>query len=139
MSHIQFEGVKVGLRQSKDGYVLSVGIHPDEIPDELTRDFIGSRYVVVMVRLGDDEMPMNREQTFPGDHAVKLAGILCRDPEFWDWLHQNEWLMDKNENACVEWLTSFLGIESRKELKTNSEARELFNNIRKRFEQWKSD
>lgn len=138
MDTIQFESVKAGLRQSKDGYMLTLSVHPNDIPDDLVKDFVGSRYMVVMVRLGDDETPMNREHAFPGDHAVKMAGILCRDPEFWDWLHENEWLHEKNETACVEWLVDFLGIESRKELKTNSEARELFNNIRKKFESWQS-
>ena len=118
--------------------MLTLSVHPNDIPDDLVKDFVGSRYMVVMVRLGDDETPMNREHAFPGDHAVKMAGILCRDPEFWDWLHENEWLQEKNETACVEWLVDFLGIESRKELKTNSEARELFNNIRKKFESWQN-
>jgi len=134
---IQFEGIKTGLKQSKDGYVLTMAVHPDDLPDNLMRDFVGSRYVVVMVRLGDDEQPMNRENEFPGDHAVKMAGILCRDPEFWDWLHKKEWLMEANEKACADWLTSYLDIESRKELKTDEEARHLFNQLRSSFEAWR--
>ena len=69
-STIQFEGIKAGLKQSKDGYVLTLAVHPDEIPDDLVRDFVGSRYVVVMVRLDQNEQPMNRSNEFPGDHAV---------------------------------------------------------------------
>lgn len=134
---IQFESIKAGLKQSKDGYVLTLAVHPDELPDALMRDFVGSRYVVVMVRLGDDEQPMNREGEFPGDHAVKMAGILCRDPEFWQWLHVKEWLMEQNEKACTEWLYYYLGIESRKELKTSEEARDLFNKLKASFEAWR--
>ena len=133
---IQFEGVKTGLKQSKDGYLLTMAVHPDELPNDLMRDFVGSRYVVVMVRLNDNEQPMNRDGEFPGDHAVKMAGILCRDPNFWDWLHEREWLMEKNEKACTEWVTTYLGIESRKELKTNEEARDLFNRIKASFDAW---
>lgn len=135
---IQFESIKAGLKQSKDGYVLTLAVHPDELPDALMRDFVGSRYVVVMVRLGDDEQPMNREGEFPGDTAVKMAGILCRDKEFWDWLHGKEWLMEKNEKACTEWLCSYLDIESRKELKTNEEARDLFNRLKASFNAWRN-
>jgi hypothetical protein len=102
------------------------------------RDFVGSRYVVVMVRLGDDEQPMNREGEFPGDAAVKMAGILCRDPEFWEWLHGKEWLMEKNEKACSEWIYSYLDIESRKELKTNESARDLFNRLKASFNAWRN-
>lgn len=135
-STIQFEGVKTGLKQSKDGYLLTMAVHPDELPSDLMRDFVGSRYVVVMVRLNDQEQPMSREGEFPGDHAVKMAGILCRDPNFWDWLNEKEWLLEKNEKACTEWVTSYLDIESRKELKTNEEARDLFNRLKASFDAW---
>jgi len=134
---IQFEAIKTGLKQSKDGYILTLAVHPDEIPDDLVRDFVGSRYVVVMVRLNEQEQPMNRGNEFPGDAAIKMAGILCRDPDFWEWLHVKEWLLEKNEFACTDWLTSFLGIESRKELKTNEEARELFMRLKASFDSWR--
>lgn len=136
METINFEAIKLGLKQSKDGFVLTLAVHPDEIPDELMRDFVGSRYQVVMVRLGDDDQPLSREGEFPGDHAVKMAGMLCRSPEFWVWLNKLEYLMEKNEAACTEWLISYLGIESRKELKTNKEARDLFNQLKRSFDAW---
>ncbi len=134
METLNFEGIKLGLKQSKDGFVLTLAVHPDDIPDELMRDFVGSRYQVVMVRLGDDDQPLSREGEFPGDHAVKMAGILCRDPDFWRWLNDREMLMEKNEKACTEWLTSYLSIESRKELKTDTEARNLFNQLKRSFD-----
>ena len=137
MDNIQFEAVKTGLKQSKDGYLLTLSVHPDEIQDDLMRDFVGSRYVVVMVRLGDDERPMNRDNEFPGDHAVKMAGMLCRDPEFWEWLHQKDLLMTKSEKECATWLSEYLGIESRKELKLNEDARDLFNRLKASFEAWR--
>jgi len=137
METLNFEAIKIGLKQSKDGFVLTLAVHPDDIPDDLTRDFIGSRYQVVMVRLGDDDQPLSREGEFPGDHAVKMAGILCRDPEFWRWLNDREMLMEKNEKACTEWLTSYLSIESRKELKTDTEARNLFNQLKLSFDAWR--
>lgn len=138
METLNFEGIKIGLKQSKDGFVLTLAVHPDDIPDELMRDFVGSRYQVVMVRLGDDDQPLSREGEFPGDHAVKMAGMLCRDPEFWKWLNDREMLMEKNEKACAEWLTSYLGIESRKELKTDTEARNLFNQLKRSFDAWRN-
>ena len=137
METLSFEAIKIGLKQSKDGFVLTLALHPSDIPHDLMTDFVGSRYQVVMVRLGDDEQPMSREGEFPGDHAVKMAGILCRDPEFWKWLNDREMLMEKNEKACAEWLTSYLGIESRKELKTDTEARSLFNQLKRSFDAWK--
>ena len=136
-SPIQFEGIKTAFRQSKDGYTLSLAIHPDEIPADLMLDFVGSRYMVVMVRLGDDDQPMVREDSFPGDAAVKAAGIICRDPEFWEWLFQKQMIFDKNEAAAKEFLYGYIGIETRKELKTDASARDLFNQLKKTFEAWK--
>lgn len=135
--HPNFEAIKLGLKQSKDGYVLTLAIHPDDLDEAIMRDFVGSRYQVVMVRLGDDDQPLSREGEFPGDHAVKMAGILCRDPDFWRWLNDREMLMEKNEKACTEWLTSYLSIESRKELKTDTEARNLFNQLKRSFDAWR--
>jgi len=134
--HPNFEAIKLGLKQSKDGYVLTLAIHPDDLDESVLRDFVGSRYQVVMVRLGDDDQPLSREGEFPGDHAVKMAGMLCRSQEFWRWLHDREMLMERNEAACTEWLISYLGIESRKELKTNTEARALFNQLKRSFDAW---
>jgi len=46
--------------------------------------------------------------------------------------------LEKNEKACSEWIYSYIGIESRKELKTNQEARELFNRLKASFEAWRN-
>jgi hypothetical protein len=58
METLQFEAVKVALKQDATGYVLTLKVHPDEIPDELMRDFVGTRYVIVAARLNDDETPV---------------------------------------------------------------------------------
>ena len=102
METIQFEGVKTALRQTKDGYSLTLAVHPDELPGDLMRDFVGSRYMVVMVRIGDNEQPINRELEFPGDHAVKMAGMLCRDSDFWAWLDTKGWATVRSEEHTSE-------------------------------------
>ena len=57
METSQFEGKKIALKQTKDGYAMTLAIHPDEVPSELLRDWVGARYMVVMVRLADNEEP----------------------------------------------------------------------------------
>ena len=122
MEHIQFEGVKTSLRQTKDGYSLTLAVHPDELPGDLMRDFVGSRYMVVMVRIGDNEQPINRELEFPGDTAVKNAGMICRDHEFWAYVENlTGGIIVDSEKDCATWLSDYLGIQSRSELKTNEE------------------
>jgi hypothetical protein len=139
METIQFEAIKTGLRQSKDGYTLSLVVHPDDLPDDLMRDFVGSRYMIVMVRIGDDEQPVDREEEFPGDHAVRMSGMVCREPEFWEYASSFSGDDIDSEEQCALWLCEYLGIESRKELKTDSEARELFTQLRKGFNKWKAN
>ena len=137
METSQFEGKKIALKQTKDGIVMSLAIHPDDLPEELMRDFVGSRYMVVMVRLGDEEKPLNREE-FAGSQLVKLAGIICRDKDFWDYLYDDGQLFEKSEVACVEWLTSYLGVNSRSEIKTDANAQHLLKVLNSKFKEWKN-
>ena len=136
MKTMQFEGVKVALKQDKTGYVLTLSMHPDDIPEELLRDFVGARYQVVMVRIGADESPLNREE-FIGDKYVRIAGLLCRDPKFWKYLCDDGQIFEEEEAMATEWLRHCLNIQSRSELKTNEMARISFNRILKEFNEWR--
>ena len=80
MNAIQFEGIKVALKQDKNGFMLTLSIHPDEIPDELVRDFVGARYACALVRIQDNEEPT------PYVNRVSRAGMLCRTPDFHEYL-----------------------------------------------------
>lgn len=135
METSQFEGKKVALKQTKDGIVMSLAIHPDDLPEELIRDFVGARYMVVMVRLNDDETPMQRE---PVNKHISVAGMLCRDPQFWDFLYEQGLLLETNEDATTEWLKAYLNIQSRRELKDNQEAQIALNKILREFKEWKN-
>jgi len=137
MKTIQFEGVKVALKQDKTGYVLAVSIHPDDVPVELLRDFVGSRYQVVMVRMDGNEQPMNREEEFGADRSIRIAGLLCRDPQFWKYLYDDTQIMQENEKEATDWLRDYLNIQSRTELKTNEEARKHLDTLHKEFNAWK--
>lgn len=136
MKTIQFEGVKVALKQDKTGYVLTLSLHPDEIPEELLRDYVGARYQVVMVRLNGNEEPMNRQE-FDGDKFIRVAGLLCRDPMFWKYLYQDDQIFEEDEESCTEWLRNYLGVKSRTELKTNETARNLIKKLLSEYNAWK--
>jgi len=136
METLQFEAVKVALKQDKTGYMLTLNIHPDEIPQPLMRDFVGARYQVVMVRLDGNEKPMNREQEYSPD-LVRSSAILCRDPGFWKFLVDTNQVFDASEETATAWLKQELNIESRTELKTNKEAASQYKFIFKEFQEWK--
>lgn len=138
MKTLQFEAVKVALKQDKTGYVLTLCLHPDEIPEDLLRDFVGSRYGVVMVRINEHEEPLDREEEFGGAKAVRLAGILCKEPDFWEFLYDDLQIMEKNEKEASEWLRNYLNVTSRSEIKTNLEAQQLLDKINKDYLRWKN-
>jgi hypothetical protein len=133
---LQFEGVKVALKQDKTGYVLTLSLHPDDAPEALLRDFVGSRYQVVMVRIGGDEQPMDRQEEFEGNKAIRIAGMLCKDPKFWKFLYSQEHIFDEDMEDATEWVRSYLGVESRADLKTNREGQILLSKIQTEYQKW---
>ena len=137
MNYPQFEAKKIGMKQTKDGYVMSLAIHPDDLPDLVIKDFVGARYMVVMVRLADNEEPLNREE-FAGGQMVKLAGMLCRDKDFWEYLHEEGLLFNKEESECIFTLQNYLNINSRSEIKTNIDAQNALKSLYTRYKEWKT-
>lgn len=131
---LQYEAVKIAMKQDKEGYVLTLRVHPDEVPEALLRDFCGARYQCVMVRLGDDEKPVNRENF---SDVVRLAGMLCRDKLFAKYLMENGFIFDDSEDDVIEWMKHELGISSRAELKMNKTAADNLKGFNMEFQQWK--
>jgi hypothetical protein len=131
MQPMQFECRKIAMKQDKTGFILSMAIHPDELPEMLVRDFVGSRYMCVMVRLNDDETPKHY------DNLVSKAGMLCRDGFFQNFMVEAYLAEKHSEDACAKALCEKCGIESRTELNGNHLAQTLFKEIVVEFEKWK--
>jgi hypothetical protein len=136
MKTSQFEAVKVAIKQDKTGYVLTLSIHPDEIPDEVLRDFVGARYQVVMVRLNGEEKPMNRSHEYAYD-PVRLAGMLCRDTEFHRFLLATGNILEVSEKEVADWMRSEFGVASRSELRDNPDAAKHLHTINEEYKLWK--
>lgn len=136
MSHPQFEAVKVALKQDRTGYILTLNIHPDDLDERILRDFVGARYQVVMVRLNGDEAPMNRDRDI-GMDPVKLAGILCKDKDFQEYLFQTGQILEPEELSTVGWLRTTLEIESRTELRNDKAKAQRLYTINEGFKSWK--
>lgn len=150
-----FEGVKVFLRQDKNGYTMGVSIHPNDVPEALMRDLVGQRYMFAMVPLNDDDTPRvvsvekleddpylgisatppTRDEDTGDDaaRAVTQAGILCRDREFQQWMGGSP----LSEARTVSHLHHAVGVASRAELKTDEHARRKFYEIVQNFELWR--
>lgn len=134
MDTLQYEAIKVAMKQDKEGYILTLRVHPDEVPEALLRDFVGARYQCVMVRLGDDERPLNRDNF---SEIVKLAGMLPRNPDFRAWLVMQGHIFDDDEDEAVSWIKHHCQILSRRELATNPGAAALLRQANQEFQAWK--
>ena len=139
MDTLQFECQKISMKQDKEGYVLTLRVHPDEVPEDLFRDFVGSRYQVVMVRLSDDNQPLDRQQAFAVEKAQKLASVICKDEKFWKFLEEDGEIFDGNEEEAANWLRSYLEIDSRSELRTNAKARDMLDKLHRKFVAWQQN
>jgi hypothetical protein len=62
ISNVSFEAVKTSMMQDKNGTNIRLTIHPNDVPQDLHKDWIGSRYMVVMVKLNEDGTPDERKE-----------------------------------------------------------------------------
>lgn len=131
--HTQFEAVKVAMTQDKNGHVLKLAIHPNDTPESIMRDPVGTRYMVVLVRVGDEGQPVAAPVDDDGKKAVALAGTLCNDKNFQSWLAVSGEIDDATEEAAAVWMRKYLKIASRKELKVDKEARQRLDGLRSEF------
>lgn len=136
METSQFEAIKVAMKQDNTGYILTLRIHPDEVPDALLRDFVGSRYMAVMVRMNDDDRPMNREAELAKD-MVRVSGMLCRDPKFWEFLADAGEIFEQSEKEATNWMHKYLKVESRSDIPKSQQAIEKLLGMKEEFKTWK--
>lgn len=127
---LQFEARKIALKQDRTGYVLTLSIHPDEVPEEILRDFVGARYACALVRIQDDETPTQYV------NRVQKAGMLCRNPAFQEFIAERLVGHSVNEDQAAAALCKQCGITSRSELNGNAQAQETFDAIVLDFENW---
>lgn len=118
---ISFEAVKASIRQNKDGVLLVLVIHPTDIPEQLFRDWVGSRYMVAMVKLDDEDQPVVPAAKTDADRALAIAGALARDPDFAVFVEKSG-SDGSSEEKVLEFIRNWCGIASRKEFSVNAEA-----------------
>ena len=128
---IMFEAVKTSITQTKDGVILRLAIHPEECPIELLRSWVGSRFGVVMVQIGDDEQPVMSDATRDANRSLKSAIMLCKDKVF------QEFMGVENEHECANTMRHRLGVSSRSEIKNDTNALDRFQKLRSDFIEWR--
>jgi|TARA_A100001015_G_C14693805_1_gene595500 hypothetical protein len=140
---VHFEAVKTSMSQSKQGTILRLAIHPNEVPASLHTDWVGSRYMVAMVKLDDHDQPEISDEQRETERLIASAGMLCRNLDFAKFLFDADTLLGvpsdeaEREKRVAGALREVLGVESRSEMKNNSVARERFKTISEEFTRWK--
>lgn len=129
----KFEAVQISMTKDRNGFVLKLAVNRDDAPEDLLRDPVGQRYLIVAVRLNDQDEPVAGKAQEEGNFAVKAAAMLCVDERFQTWLAEQQLIDDLSEEAAVDWVRGHCGITSRSELKTNAEARKRFLALRQEF------
>ena len=136
---LNFEAVKTSFRQTKDGYHLTLVIHPNDaqsLPD-LISSWVGTRYQCCLVRLDDENMAVPKKQSVEANASVQQAAMLCKSSRFQAWLHktmgynpeERDVWGDSEEEHTARLLREALDIESRSELKENKEAQASLKRI----------
>jgi len=138
---VGFEAVKVSMSQDRNGIILRLNVHPNDCPPELHTDWVGTRYMVAMVRLNDSDEPETREEQRRIERLIASAGLLCRNAEFGQYLNEIGLIEEvdpfKIEAAAVEAVRQHCGIKSRSEFRDNVDARNRFEELREDFRVWK--
>lgn len=157
MSHpaINFEAKLYALRRSKDGVIVSYVVHPSDVAQELLTADIGTRFMVAVAEIGDDERPVEAaEDPRPGPAitiaAVKerrkfdnlplsqQAALRCADKRFQAFLEQLS-CVTASEDGAAGYVRHLCGIDSRAELDHDKEAGGMWLMLDRQFQSHLTD
>lgn len=154
---IDCEMLKVAYRQSKDGIVVSFLIHPQHVPDGLAVAALGTRYIVALVEIGDDETPRPPKQkevdakprpdsfcpsqggarrSFHEMTLAEQAGMLSADPAFIKFLETERCGSVTDSTSAAVYVRALCGIKSRSELKAGGEPAQRWTNLVSDYRAW---
>ena len=139
------ECLKVALKQEADGYMLTLRIKPEELPETVILANVNARFAVAFSEIDDQEelkpAPANKGKRRQNSNVMRAA-ILCGEDLFQKFMQKNHakaWNGAIGEGAfkAAEALRDALGIESRKELASNELALAEFDKLTAQYEMWK--
>lgn len=147
-----FQG-EVQFRRWSDSSTQGVQVTfalPDSTELEPLKGLEGKRFMAVLVRIGDDEQPLD-----PGSDPIQkprrkdTRGPLCREacdycelPEFWAWITADcpDYGPIPDEATARQWVLDTCQIKTRKALDTDSHAAQDFKKyVRIPFMRWQRE
>jgi hypothetical protein len=142
-----FEAVKLGLSQDKNGLVLKLSIHPNDMPKDVMTDSLGSRYMVAIVRLDEQDQPKQSEEKSETERLLSRTYALCRNERFGRFLEDRGLMLGNrngrerkdfdplSESDIRESLLKYTGLAHRSELKSSENARAVLQKLYAEFDQ----
>lgn len=157
---ISLEAKKDALAQRQNGdWKVSFTVQGADMDPRLTQAPMGTRYAVVLVEIGDDELPVQQKesrakprQEAPQDsrpdgakrmdwrevQPAAQAGIRCSDPVFRAFLDEMHSCQAATAEEAATAVRMICCIESRSELSTNHKARVIWKLLDDEFSAWKA-
>jgi len=154
---ISLEAKKDALSQRQSGdWKVSFTVQGIDMDTRLTQAPMGTRYAVVLVEIGDDELPVQKEtaakprQTSSpnptGGAKQKMdwrdmqpaaqAGIRCADPMFRAFLREVKHYGHCDEDEAATAVRDICGISSRAQLGTVHAARVIWHQLDSEYQAW---
>ena len=98
----------------------------------------GQRFVMMLVKLGDDDMPAAGEGKERKPYKLsQLAGMLCADPQFWAFIKDSYGEACPDKDTAAQWVREACGVESRSFLDSVEASGTTFRGIMESFDSWK--
>src|SRR6185503_3667885 len=157
---ISLEAKKDALAQRQNGdWKVSFTVQGIDMDTRLTQAPMGTRYAVVLVEIGDDELPVAAKETAakprqkdssPSPHPggakrpwrdldpTTQAAMCCNEASFAAFLRETRkdyWIEAPATADCVRLIC---GVTSRKELGTNQRARIIWHQLDVAYQAWKA-
>jgi hypothetical protein len=139
------EALKVALKQEAEGYMLTLRIKPEELPETVILANVNARFAVAFSEIDDQEelkpAPVNKGKRRQNSNVMR-AGIVCGEEPFQTYLRTKwpqQWKAAVGEGStkAAEALRIALNIESRSELATDENALAYFDKMMAAYEMWK--
>lgn len=155
---ISLEAKKDGLVQKQSGdWKMSFTVQAIDMSERLTKAPMGTRFAMVLVEIGDDELPVSAAATPPAADArpepkdkparakrewrdmlpSQQAGIRCEEAAFTHFLREqwpDDWRETQDTADCVRLVC---GVESRADLNMNQKARVIWHQLDEQYQAWK--
>ncbi len=153
---ISLEAKKDALQQRQSGdWKVSFTVQGADMDARLTRAAMGTRFAMVLVEIGDDELPVPAKKTAakpeptPPDRAKRMdwrdvqpgaqAGIRSNEPEFWAFLREVMAYPDvRDADTAAITVRHICKVNSRVEFGTDQRKRILWHQLDSQFQAWQA-